>query len=393
MKISPPQAILAISLALAATASAEFTDRPVRLSSGDLNEFANRMTGVIFNSTGRGSGTVTTNPQVATTAGHVSYEDGPTTGGYWMRCGHHDATFPTLKATKLLRGRIGIAGYDNGTGSGSFSNDFAVHFAYTHLAGGSHFDYLQNDNPNYHPLTLGGPKLILGYPGNDGWWQNRVGIFTSRYTPETEHFMWCDYVSGYSGMSGGGVFAETGGRWKLVGVHVAGNKLEEDGTREEGAGVRAFDLLAARMIGFGAWNAKSKVGRPSLKKTTFRTDPGMPIPDATNATGATPGSSAWTSVPLTVADGPESIFEAVVSFSITHPARGQLEVQLISPSGRILMLHDNKGAKKNNLNLKRNVSAAFRGETSTGTWKLDLRDTVTGEKGKADWFSLWFSGL
>jgi hypothetical protein len=350
------------------------TDTPDRASASALKELPNRTTGVVWGNDVRGSGSVGGNPQVVFSCAHVVYS-GSWLQGFEISTGYTGKDVPVGSAnSKLLRGHYH---WDTYTGS-NFDEDFVTHYAFTNLAGGSYSPVDYNDKTLSNPLASSAEKMIVGYPGADFCYQNVTGPFTSTYLSEKNTFsMVNERVRGGSGFSGGGVFAKINGSWKIAGVHVSGR-----GGTIPGAGARALDSRAAKLFAISSYSSGSSVGRPSLLKQDRRADPGLLIPDVGSA------SSVLKTTNLT-----KNIYTATISVRITHPSRGQLEVDLVSPSGKTIILQSKSADTGANVTITKDISTAIRNQDANGDWKVIVRDTLAGKTGKLDWFTLGLTGF
>jgi M6 family metalloprotease-like protein len=78
---------------------------------------------------------------------------------------------------------------------------------------------------------------------------------------------------------------------------------------------------------------------------------------------------------------------------ITHTFVGDLQVELVSPSGELALIHDRKGGDQDNLLQTYDSSAnpalaALIGKPATGNWELRVRDIVGQDTGKLDAWKL-----
>ena len=352
---------------------------PSRVSSASLSSFPYRTSGVIWNGTWRGSGTVAVAPKIAVSCAHVTYNNGAwLTGNNWAAA-HHSSSHPANSANaQSLRGYWHWTGYSGGTSGSAFSNDFVVHYAYANLAGGASSGSIRNNSASSHPLASTSiSKLIVGYPGSDGqYYMNSTGSFTSRYTSSSGHYLWNSSVKGGSGMSGGGVFAYTDGQWRLGGVHVSGNT-----NGSLGAGVRALNDDAYSLI--TSATTSSGNAPPVTTTRTFSSSTALNIPD---------NNSAWTVRSLSVASMPSTLTAATISLNISHTWIGDLEVMLTSPTGRSLTLHGQTGGSADNVVISsRDISSSFSGANPNGTWRLSMRDLAGADTGRLNSVSLTLS--
>ena len=78
---------------------------------------------------------------------------------------------------------------------------------------------------------------------------------------------------------------------------------------------------------------------------------------------------------------------------ITHTFIGDLQVELVSPSGDRALIHDRKGGDQDNLRQTYDSSAntalaALTGKPAAGDWELRVRDVVGQDTGKLDGWKL-----
>ena len=89
---------------------------------------------------------------------------------------------------------------------------------------------------------------------------------------------------------------------------------------------------------------------------------------------------------------PTNTTSVKVSLNISHTYRGDLEVTLTSPSGRVVTLHNRTGGSADNVILtNQDVSSSFSGSNPNGTWKLSMRDRAARDTGKLNSVSLTIS--
>ncbi|MDZ4288495.1 MAG: proprotein convertase P-domain-containing protein, partial [Prosthecobacter sp.] len=302
----------------------------------------------------------------------------------WNRAWNSSASPYSAASTQDLRGYMRWTTYSGGTSGSAFNADFVVYYAFANLTPGTPVGTAWSDSTTAHPLnstTLS--KMILGYPGADGYYQHSTGPFTSRYTSSTSFYMWNPYVRGGSGMSGGGVFVNSGGTWQLAGVHVSG--LASGGL---GAGARAINSAANQLIAdaitASGGTVTDPVPLPTTETTkTFSSTTAVAIPD---------GRPTWTVRTLPVSGLPTAVTKVLVSLNITHAYRGDLEIVLTSPTGRAFTLQRVSGDSGDNvIYTNRDVSTSYIGTNPNGTWKLSVRDRYRPDAGKLNSVSLTIS--
>ena len=118
-----------------------------------------------------------------------------------------------------------------------------------------------------------------------------------------------------------------------------------------------------------------------------QTEPKMAIPDA-NAVGIS-STLAQTQT--------GAVKNIVVSVDIEHTYIGDLQVELVAPSGFSVLLHDKEGTWRNNLSRSYDVASTpalegFIGESIPGDWLLRVRDLARVDRGQLNVWSLkiWY---
>jgi len=81
------------------------------------------------------------------------------------------------------------------------------------------------------------------------------------------------------------------------------------------------------------------------------------------------------------------IEQVTLNLTLTHPSRGELAIDLISPAGTISHLFVPHG--DTNQNIEHGFTSVFHwGESARGDWKLQIRDTVGGNAGQVSDYRL-----
>ncbi len=109
---------------------------------------------------------------------------------------------------------------------------------------------------------------------------------------------------------------------------------------------------------------------------TESVNPNLPIPDA-NAQG--------NSSEIQIQQEGE-VKNITVNIDIVHTYIGDLQVELFSPSGQVVRLHNNKGGSNNNLKRLYDITSTpdlndILGESVRGNWKLRVRDLAAQDIG------------
>jgi len=117
---------------------------------------------------------------------------------------------------------------------------------------------------------------------------------------------------------------------------------------------------------------------PGVTRTFTSTDVPKSIPD-NNATGVRSNDSV-------TATGTAS--KITVSANITHTFRGDLVIQVVSPSGQVATLSNRAGGSADNFTATNlDITSAFTGSVN-GTWQLFVRDLAAVDTGRITAFSL-----
>ncbi|MFZ2517480.1 MAG: PKD domain-containing protein, partial [Anaerolineae bacterium] len=109
------------------------------------------------------------------------------------------------------------------------------------------------------------------------------------------------------------------------------------------------------------------------------------------STLAIPDTGEWVEQTIEIQDAPPeaTVSNLLVSYSISHPAPGQLEVRLQHvQSGREYVLWNHEPSAGDSLRFSTLNLDAFDGVAVNGTWMLRIRDTIAGESGALERFAL-----
>ena len=180
-------------------------------------------------------------------------------------------------------------------------------------------------------------------------------------------------------------------------IHAGDTSPESDGGwRTNAAGIR-FN----QNYGFGLIDATALVNTAQqfsgvTALTTFGTGTitvNATLPDGGNAVGTAPGAFVSRTVTVNVPlDDRQPLEEVLVTLSVTHPQRGDLEAYLESPGGyRSRLFYRRADDTGDNLSNWTFLTNAFWGEQPNGTWQLDVRDVFSGNTGSFNSFSVQFN--
>ena len=83
-----------------------------------------------------------------------------------------------------------------------------------------------------------------------------------------------------------------------------------------------------------------------------------------------------------------------ISVAISHPYIGDISIKLLSPSGTEVILRDQQGGNKNNLNIvfEGNDLEILKGESTKGPWILTVQDHAAQDDGTLDSWGIDLSG-
>ena len=135
------------------------------------------------------------------------------------------------------------------------------------------------------------------------------------------------------------------------------------------------------------WHLDIKVTAQSGGVLEDQSEPKMAIPDD-NAAGI---ASTLTQTQL------GTVKDIVVSIDIEHTYIGDLQVELVAPSGLSALLHDKEGAWRDNISRSYDVAStpalqSFISESIPGDWQLRVRDLAEVDLGQLNSWSLkiWY---
>lgn len=140
-------------------------------------------------------------------------------------------------------------------------------------------------------------------------------------------------------------------------------------------GARRVDAAAAVQLASGWQNLGARQSAVVVKATKDL----PPIPDE----GIFEGN-------LLVTDDLR-VEQVTLNLTLTHPSRGELAIDLVSPAGTISHLFVPHG--DTNQNIEHRFTSVFQwGESARGDWKLRIRDTVSGNAGQVSDYRLEIFG-
>ncbi len=324
----------------------------------------------------RGSAVIARDPKLIYSCGHMLYENGMWATDYLFYRAYNGRYSPHPSNAASPRGYRYFTSYTNNVDAYGQDSGRAFAYDFTVFYGTSSF------GPAVGWWSDGGAvmrssksKRIVGYPSrldyNNArgyYYQHGTDWFTNQAIQARGFYHYFKKVTTGGGNSGGPVFAkDTDGKYYLGGILVSGS----DNT----AGIYALNSSSNSM-------ASAALATKSVRADSGNTDT-APLPD---------GSSTYLVRTAATSGFAENITDLKFSASISTPRRGDLDVYLQSPSGRIRWVH--KQAKETTADLQidnADYSAKFRGQAANGVWKLKMRDAVSGNRATFNNFSIFVS--
>lgn len=322
----------------------------------------------------RGSGVIARDSRLIFSCGHLFYENGVWATDYEFHRNYSNYNPPNPGDGDLPRGFRYFSNYsDNastygGDSSRAFAYDFTVFY------GPNSF------GPAVGCWAEGGPALrstrdkrIVGYPaqieytGDPGYsYQYATDWFSNKGYTIRGAYHGFDDVSTGQGTSGGPVFVwDSGsGNYSLGGILVSGSY--------DTAGVFALNSSSNTM-------ASAALGLDSVTRT-FSNSQALQLPDA---------ASSPSTRKITAAGFADTVTGLKFSLSIATPRRGDLNVYLKSPSGRIRWINKASSKTGDNVTVKQaDYTSTFRGYAANGDWQVKMRDTQARNRATFKNFSL-----
>ncbi len=358
-------------MGIAIVSVAQAANYPVRVNSSVLDSSPYNSTGLLFSEIGlsafRGSAVIARDPRLLYTCAHVLYDYGRWSTDNTFARGWHDYYAPEPYEMVSIRGYRYYASYSGSYSAASYDLDFAIGYNTLTTSFGPALGWYEEGGPALRSTAT--TKLILGYPASRDYddspgyyYQHYTGTFTAGMRQSYGSYHTLAGPSTGGGNSGGPVLVNYEGGYYLAGILVSGSTSS--------IGVHALDQAASSL----ATNALAAMGVsvPSVTKT------------ATNRTSFTLPDSARTYSyrTLSLSGMPVSTTDSRLSLRIDTPRRGDLDVYLRSPSGRIRWVKAHKAGENNDHLIVSNVNytSTFSGYDPNGTWRLYMRDYYAKER-------------
>jgi V8-like Glu-specific endopeptidase len=326
----------------------------------------------------RGSGCVVQHPRLIFTAAHMIHDEGLWASRQRFARAHHSNSIPGVEDGIMPRGMRYWTSYasrvrkEGDSSRGAFERDFAVLYHSSRDFGPA----LGCWADGAEALVSGGRKRIVGYPARIDFtresgrsYQHRTDWFTIEGRRNLGAYVLFDGVSTGGGNSGGPVFVEDGDQELVAGILVSGSRST--------AGVRAIDDAALQL-------AQSALGGRSTRSINFRNTDRHLLPD---------GAKRFSRRTVTASGFNGSLQHLDFSVNIATPRRGDLEVYLRSPSGRVRWVAKQQGGSTRNLRQSGiGFSSTYRGQAADGRWQLYMRDAVKGNRATFRSFAVRITG-
>lgn len=323
----------------------------------------------------RGSGVVARDPKLIFSCGHLFYENGVWATKYLFYRAYHDSSYPDTAVGAAPRGFRYFTTYANN--AAAYGTDSPATFAYDFTV----FYGTNSFGPAAGCWSDGGTALrssqakrIVGYPSSIEYtnapgynYQHATDWFSRPASQVNGAFHTFDNVSTGPGNSGGPVFVRdsSDSQYYLGGILVAGTR--------DSAGVYALNDASNNL-------AASALGQQQSLTYRFRNASSQYLPDASRTF-----ATRW----VYASGFSGNVTTLKFSLSVTTARRGDLDIYLRSPSGRIRWVKKHSSDTTNNIWISNaDYTSTFRGYAANGTWSVKLRDAVAGTRAKYNSFSV-----
>ena len=369
-----------LATALALTAGFAPADAQVIYSQRSLFD---QSTGFVQAKTGstwwRGSGVITRDSKLIYSCGHVFYDYGVWASTYRFHRAYHGSQSPSTSGGVTPRGFRYFTAYATESQRYGGRSARAYNYDFTVLYGNSSFGTAVGwwiDGGAV--LRSNRWKKIVGYPstveytGAPGYaYQHATEWFSKPATQVRDNYHHLDGVSTGSGNSGGPLFV-----WDSEDedYHLGGILVSGDATL---AGVYALNDSSNSMAS-NALGLEPVTRSFENKKTRY-------LPD---------GRRSYSKRTVKASGFSDTVTGLQFSTSIRTSRRGDLDVYLVSPTGRVHWISKHSKKKSNNLVRKnKNLTSSFRGVAANGKWKLKMRDIRKKKRAKFKRFSIKVTAL
>jgi V8-like Glu-specific endopeptidase len=323
----------------------------------------------------RASGVVARDPRLVYTAAHLLFHNGRWATAVTFHPDYHRSTLPQSGGLRPrgFRYRTSFVSQTRRYGEASVQShaeDFAV--LYAHRDFGPAVGYWTDGSAVVRDARQS--KRIVGYPAlldhngrAGGAFQHSTDYFRISAFRSLGAYHVFDRVSTGPGTSGGPVYVTEDGVDHLAGLLISGTRSQ--------AGIYALDASAHSLAAAALGDANGRSG-------IFRNRQAFTLRD-----GA--ASFAARSVKVSL---PGTIRRLHLDTRISTSFRGDLDVYLRSPSGRVRWVSRRAGGAAQNLDVRQaEYSGTFRGLRANGTWRLYMRDARIRNRARYHSFTLYLT--
>lgn len=331
-------------------------------------------TGVLFVTMGssyfRGSAVIAKDPRLLFSCAHVLFRNGQWATTYTFSPGYH-ASFPPSggiqpRGVRYFSSYASSVSNFGSTAPRTYGLDFVVMYGYQSF--GNAVGYWPDggavlDDTSYFKRIVGYPAVIEFTGVSGAYYQHSTNYFQNAADKLAAAVYVFDNVSTGGGNSGGPVYAYSDGSDYLAGIMVSGTATT--------AGVRVIDSAALTMAN-DALDDINGAGS-SIKVKTFKNTQAFGLPD----------NSQLYSVRNFTVRLTGTITELLFSINISTTYRGDLDVYLRSPSGRIKWVSkQSDDAADNLISENADFTASYRSRAAAGNWQLFMRDAAWGDRAR-----------
>lgn len=327
----------------------------------------------------RGSGVVARDPRLIYSCGHLFYENGLWATDYIFYRNYSSDYPPVPDSGASPRGFRYFTSYSDNVDEHGGDSPRAFAYDFTVLYGTSSFGPAVGCWADGSlAIRSDRKKRIVGYPatieysGDSGYsYQHATDWFTHKGYRIREAYHGFDDVSTGEGNSGGPLFVwdNASDNYLLGGILVSGS--------QDTAGVCALDGSSNNM-------ASAALGLESITQT-FSNAETLLLPDA---------ATRYTSRSTTAAGFSDTVTGLKFSLSMTTPRRGDLNVYLKSPGGRIRWINKASSNTADDLVINRaNYTTSFRGYAANGNWQVKMQDNRAKNRATFNKFSVAVSAF
>ena len=326
----------------------------------------------------RGSGVIARNPRLIYSCAHLAFENGSWASETEFHPGLDSFSDPNSSSGLTTRGYRYFTSYSSnartygGSSSQTFAYDFLIHYGYSDF--GTAVGWWPDGAA---ALRSSRSKRIVGYPSKVDYtnvrgyyYQHATDWFTRAASQTRGSYYRFQSVSTGSGNSGGPVFVWDSNSDKsyLAAILVSGSSTT--------AGVYALNDATDTMASKALDLEEIKRNFVNKKSVKLRNN-----------------TKSYSTKKISVNKFYGNVVSISCAVDISTQRKGDLDVYLKSPSGRVKWINKSSSNKKNHIAIKRNFSSTFRGSTANGTWKLKMRDTRNGKTATFNRFGLTIKAL